>query len=81
MSNILDCLFATLFLEQMFAVQRNCERGEELMTKNEQELMDMIRNSEDPQQALMTAVDIICCYLAQLGSSLAQQAVDRPESA
>lgn len=51
------------------------------MTQNEQELLDIIRNSEDQQQALMTAVDIICCYLAQLGSSPAQQAVDRPESA
>lgn len=51
------------------------------MTKNEQELIDMIRNSEDPQQALMTAVDIICCYLAQHGSSQLQPAVDRQESA
>lgn len=35
------------------------------MTKNEQELIDIIRTSEDPQKAMVTAIDIICQYIAQ----------------
>jgi hypothetical protein len=51
------------------------------MTKNEQELIDIIRTSEDPQKALMVAIDIICQYLTQHGSSQGQPAADPPVSA
>lgn len=34
------------------------------MTKNEQELIEIIRTSGDPQQALLTAIDIICQYIS-----------------
>jgi hypothetical protein len=50
------------------------------MTKNEQELIDMIRNSEDPQQAMITAVEIICRYLSQHGSSQELPAAGLPVS-
>jgi hypothetical protein len=51
------------------------------MTKNEQELIDIIRGSENPCNALMTAVEIICHYLEQRGSLPAQQVADLQESA
>ena len=51
------------------------------MTKNEQELLDIIRTSENPQQAMLTAIDIICQYIKQRGSSPIQQAADPPVSA
>lgn len=51
------------------------------MTKYEQELIDMIRNSENPQQALMTAIDVICHYLEQHGSLQAPLAADLQERA
>ena len=35
------------------------------MTKNDQELLDLIRNSDNPQQAMVTAIDIICQYIKQ----------------
>ena len=39
------------------------------MTTNEQELISLIREQEDPARALATAVDIILLYLEQHGSS------------
>lgn len=39
------------------------------MTKNEIELFDIIRESEDPSRALMTATFIVLGYLKQLESS------------
>lgn len=33
------------------------------MTRNEYELMYLIRTNDNPQQALMTAIDIICQYI------------------
>ena len=35
------------------------------MTVNEQELIDTIRNSDNPQQATMIAIDIICQYITR----------------
>lgn len=46
------------------------------MTKNEIELFDMIRESENPSRALMTATLIVLGYLKQHGSS-GEQEVDR----
>jgi hypothetical protein len=39
------------------------------MTKNEKELLDLVRGSNDPEQALVTAVQIITEFVKQLGSS------------
>ena len=39
------------------------------MTRNEYELMYLIRTNENPQQALMTAIDIICQYIKQGGNN------------
>lgn len=36
------------------------------MTNNEQELIDIIRTSNNPQQAVITAIDIICQYITHL---------------
>ena len=47
-------------------MQRNCERGDVLMTKNEQELLNIIRSSEDKHKAMVTAIEIICQYITQL---------------
>jgi hypothetical protein len=51
------------------------------MTKNEQELLDIIRTNDNPQRALMTAIDIICQYIKQHESSQEPSAADRQESA
>ena len=52
------------------------------MTNNEQELLNIIRSSEDPNQALVTALDVICRYLEELHESLPEQpAADPPVSA
>ena len=50
------------------------------MTKNEQELIDLIRNNDNPQQAVMTAIDIICQYIRQHGSLRVPPAADPPGS-
>ena len=48
------------------------------MTKNEYELMYLIRTNENPQQAMLTAIDIICQYIKQLESSPEPSAADPP---
>lgn len=42
------------------------------MTENEKKLLDMIRNSDYPEQALIIAVDIISKHLKRLESSEGQ---------
>ena len=79
----LDCLDATnynLVLEQSFGYGI-AKGGTELMTKNEYELMYLIRTNENPQKALLTAIDIICQYITQHLSSPEQSAADPPVSA
>lgn len=51
------------------------------MTDNERELIDMIRESEDPGKALTVAVEIILLYLEQHGSSKEQEPADPREPA
>ena len=62
-------------------MRRNCERGDELMTKNEQELINIIRASEDPEKAMVTAIQIICHYLELHELSPTPPAADPPVSA
>ena len=45
------------------------------MTENEMELIKIIREADDPGQALMTASVIIIGCLKQLGSSVIQESV------
>jgi hypothetical protein len=51
------------------------------MTRNEYELMYLIRTNENPQKALLTAIDIICQYITPRGSSREPSAADPPVSA
>lgn len=46
------------------------------MSENEIELIKMIRENDNPGQALMTAATIILGYLKQHGSSEEQAAAD-----
>ena len=46
------------------------------MSENELELIKMIRENDNPGQALMTAALIILGYLKQHGSSAEQAAAD-----
>ena len=48
------------------------------MKENEIELLNMIRENDNPEQALMTAAVIILGFLKQHGSSEAQAAADLP---
>lgn len=45
------------------------------MTANEIELINLIRDNENPDQALTTAVEVILIYLKQHESSEVQAAV------
>ena len=56
-------------------------KGTGTMTKNELELLNIIRTSDNPQQATMIAIDIICQYIRQHGSSPRPPAADPPVSA
>ena len=56
--------------EQVFSCYY--ERGIIIMTENEMELINMIREADNPGQALMTASVIIIGFLKQLESSVAQ---------
>ena len=53
-------------------------KGEISMTANEIELINLIRDNENTNQALSTAVDIILSYLTQHESSVGQ-AVAAPQ--
>ena len=48
------------------------------MTENERELIKLIRENDNSEQALMTTTVIILGFLKQLGSSEVQAAVDLP---
>ena len=50
------------------------------MTPNEQELISIIREAEDPTEALVTAFFILCDWLRQHESSTGRSAVPQPES-
>ena len=49
------------------------------MTSNELELLGIIRDHENPQQAILIAIDTISSFLGQLESSQAQTAVVHQE--
>ena len=51
------------------------ERGIKIMTENEKELIKLIRDNDNPEQALMTAAVIILGFLKQHESSVTQVAV------
>lgn len=46
------------------------------MTENELELLKLIRECENPKQAMLTAVQIICRYIALLESCQVPASVD-----
>lgn len=50
----------------------NYERGIKIMTDHEQELIKIIRENDNPEQALMTAAVIILNFLKQHESSVVQ---------
>ena len=51
------------------------------MTENEMELIRIIRENDNPEQALAMAVETILLYLRQHGSSQEQAAADLRELA
>lgn len=51
------------------------------MTDNEKELINMIRETDTPAQALMTAAVIVLGYLKQHESSVKQESADLQELA
>ena len=56
----------------------NHRGGIKTMTYNEMELIQMIRENDNPSQALMTAALIVLGYLKQHGSSAEQAAAVLP---
>lgn len=51
------------------------------MTANEQELINLIRENDNPEMAIATAVETILSYLKLRGSSQGQAVVDLRELA
>ena len=51
-------------------------RGVCTVSENEKKLINMIRENDNPEQALMTASVIILGFLKQHGSSVAQESAD-----
>lgn len=49
------------------------------MCENEKKLIGMIRESDDPEKAMMVAVEVITSYLRQHGSSGGQAPADQKE--
>ncbi len=60
-------------LEHVFINSKT--KGENQMTENEIELIDIIRENDNQEQAMVTAVEVILSYLEQLVSSEEQVAV------
>ena len=52
-------------------------KGDQVMTENERQLIDIIRNNENPEQALITATAIILDYLTR-HESFEARAADCP---
>ena len=50
-------------------------KGENYMTENETELINLIRENDNQEHAIVTAVEVILSYLEQLVSSEEQVAV------
>ena len=53
-----------------------CKGEDAVMNENEIELINMIRENDNPGQALMTAALIVLGYLKQHGSSEEQASAD-----
>ena len=53
-------------------IYSHCKRGELIMTDNEKELIKIIRENDNPEQALMTAAVVILGFLKQHESSVEQ---------
>ena len=51
------------------------------MTANEKELISIIRENDKPEEAVVTAIEIISGFLKLLGSSQGQAVADPPVSA
>lgn len=51
------------------------------MTKNEEELVDIVRENDNPEQALMIVINTIISFLEQHESSQAPTAVGLPGQA
>ena len=65
--------------EQMFGEIVFIERGTEKVDNNKMELIEMIRENDNPGRALMTATLIVLGYLKQHGSSAEQDVVGLQE--
>lgn len=51
------------------------------MSDNEKTLLDLIRSSDDPQKAILVAIDVFTSFLAQLEEAQSPQAACPRESA
>lgn len=50
-----------------------------MLSENESKLLNLIRENDNPDRALMTATLIVLGYLKQLGSSEVQDSADLQE--
>ena len=57
----------TILIEQLFGVLL-IMRGENQMSNNTVELINIIRENDNPEQALQTAIEIISSFLEQCES-------------
>lgn len=72
--NLLTFQNNNIKLKSEHVFDTNHERGITTMTDNEKELINIIRENDNPSYALMTAILIVSGYLKQHGSSEEQAA-------
>lgn len=51
----------------MFVYDAESEKGSGTMSENELVLINMIRESEDPAKAMVTAIEVICRVIKSQG--------------
>ena len=52
-----------IIFKQMFVYDTESRKGNGTMSENELELIKIIRESEDPAKAMVTAIEVICQYI------------------
>ena len=68
-----------MFIEQLFVIVVT-RGGNTMLRKNEEELMKIIRENDNPEQAAMIAVKVFAAFLAQLEADQGPQLVSLRES-
>ena len=68
-----------MILEQVFDYRYH-EGDKKMLRKNEEELFEIIRENDKPEQAVLTAINVFAAFLEQLGADQGPQVACLQES-